>query len=337
LPAPFAPEAGQEHNGTDVAHPLTSQELLVQASRVRIGTRGSPLALAQAHEVRERLEAAHGRGRLSFEICPIKTSGDRIQDRPLADAGGKGLFTKEIEEALLAGEIDVAVHSMKDMPTELPPGLAITCYLPREDVRDAFLSAKAPCLAALPAGAVVATSSLRRQAQVRRLRPDLAVVPIRGNVDTRLRKLAEGVADATLLACAGLKRAGLADRITSPIPTEEILPAVAQGAIGVESRADDLDIAQLLAPINDQVTALAITMERAFLAGLDGSCRTPIAGLAELAGGRLTFRGMILTPDGTQCHITAREGRPEEAIRLAEDAAAELLRRAGPEFFRVLS
>ncbi|MGE0852309.1 MAG: hydroxymethylbilane synthase [Hyphomicrobiaceae bacterium] len=308
----------------------------MQASRVRIGTRGSPLALAQAHEVRERLEAAHGRGRLCFEICPIKTSGDRIQDRPLADAGGKGLFTKEIEEALLAGEIDVAVHSMKDMPTELPTGLAITCYLPREDVRDAFLSAKAPSLEALPAGAVVATSSLRRRAQVRRLRPDLAVVPIRGNVDTRLRKLAEGVADATLLACAGLKRAGLADRITSPIPTEEILPAVAQGAIGVESRADDLDVAQLLAPINDQATALVVTMERAFLAGLDGSCRTPIAGLAELAGNRLTFRGMILTPDGTQCHITAREGRPEEAIRLAEDAAAELLRRAGPEFFREL-
>jgi hydroxymethylbilane synthase len=264
----------------------------------------------------------------------IRTSGDRIQDRPLAEVGGKGLFTKEIEEALLAGDIDLAVHSMKDMPTVLPAGLAIGCYLPREDVRDAFVSAKAPALSALPAGAVVATSSLRRQAQVRRLRPDLAVVPMRGNVDTRLRKLQQGVADATLLACAGLKRLGLADRITAPVPVEEMLPAVAQGAIGVEIRVDDLATAQLLAPLNHQPTALAVTAERAFLAKLDGSCRTPIAGLAEIVGGRLKFRGMILTPDGRQCHAAQREGRPEEAIRLAEDVAAELLAKAGPDFFR---
>jgi hydroxymethylbilane synthase len=308
----------------------------LQASTIRLGTRGSPLALAQANEVRQRLEAAHGPGRLAFEVRAIKTSGDRIQDRPLAEAGGKGLFTKEIEEALLAGEIDVAVHSMKDMPTLLPPGLTIQCLLPREDVRDAFISSKAASLADLPHGAKVGTSSLRRQAQVRHARPDLVVVPLRGNVETRLRKLAEGAADATLLACAGLKRLGLTDCIASPVPPEEMLPAVAQGAIGVEMRADDPAIAELLAPINHQPTALAVAAERAFLAKLEGSCRTPIAGLAELLGGHLMFRGAILTPDGSQCHATRREGRPEEAIKLAEDAAAELLGRAGPDFFRAL-
>jgi hydroxymethylbilane synthase len=305
----------------------------LQGRTIRIGTRGSPLALAQAREVRERLERAHGAGRLAFEVHAIRTSGDRIRDRPLAEAGGKGLFTKEIEEALLAGGIDLAVHSMKDMPTALPPGLAVQCLLPREDVRDAFISSKAATLAELPKGAVVGTSSLRRQAQVKSLRPDLMVVPLRGNVETRLRKLADGVADATLLACAGLKRLGLADRITAPVPTEEMLPAVAQGAIGVECRADDTEMAQLIAPINHQATALAVAVERAFLARLEGSCRTPIAGLAELVGGRLTFRGAILTPDGSQSHQTKREGRPEEGLRLAEDAAAELLAKAGPDFF----
>ncbi len=302
-----------------------------------MGTRGSPLALAQAHEVRQRLEVAHGLGRLAFEVRAIKTSGDRIQDRPLAEAGGKGLFTKEIEEALLAGEIDIAVHSMKDMPTELPAGLTIQCLLPREDVRDAFICAKAKTLAELPAGAVVGTSSLRRQAQVKHARPDLTVVPMRGNVETRLRKLADGAADATLLACAGLKRLGLADRITAAIPTDQMLPAVAQGAIGVEMRADDAAMAELIAPINHQPTALAVAAERAFLAKLEGSCRTPIAGLAELVGDRLVFRGAILTPDGSQCHAARREGRPEEAIKLAEDAAAELLAKAGPDFFHARS
>ena len=308
----------------------------MQASTIRIGTRGSPLAMAQTREVRERLEAAHGPGRWAFEVRAIRTSGDRIQDRPLADAGGKGLFTKEIEEALLAGAIDLAVHSMKDMPTLLPAGLTVDCYLPREDVRDAFISSKAATLAGLPKGAVVGTSSLRRQAQVKHLRPDLVVVPLRGNVETRLRKLEEGVADATLLACAGLRRLGLVDRITTPVPTEEMLPAVAQGAIGVETRLGDIAMAELLAPINHEATALAVTAERAFLAKLEGSCRTPIAGLAELAAGRLAFRGMILTPDGHLCHATRREGRPEEALALAEDAAAELLTKAGPDFFAAL-
>jgi hydroxymethylbilane synthase len=308
----------------------------LQASKTRIGTRGSPLALAQAHEVRERLEAAHGPGRFDFEVRIIKTSGDRIQDRPLAEAGGKGLFTKEIEEALLAGEIDIAVHSMKDMPTVLPAGLAVTCILPREDVRDAFISLKASSLAELPRGAVVGTSSLRRQAQVLHVRPDLTVTPLRGNVETRLKKIEGGVVDATLLACAGLKRLGLASRITSPVSPEEMLPAVAQGAIGVETRADDIAMAEMLSAINDQPSALAVAAERAFLAKLDGSCRTPIAAVAELISGRLLFRGMILTPDGRQCHATWREGPPQEAIRMAEDAAAELLAKAGPDFLRAL-
>ena len=308
----------------------------MQAGKIRIGTRGSPLALVQAREVQQRLEAAHGAGRHTFEICAIKTSGDRIQDRPLSEAGGKGLFTKEIEEALLAGEVDVAVHSMKDMPTELPAGLTVACFLPREDVRDAFISSKASALSLLPQGAVVATSSLRRQAQVKHLRPDLTVVPMRGNVETRLRKLEGGAADATLLAMAGLKRLGLADRVTAPVPVDEMLPAVAQGAIGIETRTDDLAMARLLAPINHEPTALAVAAERIFLARLEGSCRTPIAALAELAGGRLAFRGMILTPDGRQCYATRREGLPAEALRLAEDAAAELLAKAGPDFLRGL-
>jgi hydroxymethylbilane synthase len=309
---------------------------------IRIGTRGSPLALAQAREVAARLAAAHGAS-LAFETCAIKTTGDRIQDRPLAEAGGKGLFTKEIEEALLAGTVDLAVHSMKDMPTALPPGLMVAAFLPREDVRDALISAKADsarALTDLPAGAVVATSSLRRQAQVRHLRPDLKVVSMRGNVATRLRKLAEGAADATLLAMAGLNRLGLTDRAAGPVSLEDMLPAVAQGAIGVEIRADDTAMAELLAPLNHQPTALAVTAERVFLARLEGSCRMPIAALGELAPGpaetRFVFRGMILSPDGSKCFQARREGRPEEALRLAEDAAAEVLAAAGPELLRAM-
>ena len=308
----------------------------MQAPLIRIGTRGSPLALAQAREVQARLEAAHQGAMLAFELHIIKTSGDRIQDRLLSEAGGKGLFTKELEEALLAGIIDLAVHSMKDMPTVLPAGLTVACFLPREDVRDAFIGRSVRSLAELPRGASVGTASLRRQAQVKRLRPDLAVVPMRGNVETRLRKLEAGDADATLLACAGLKRLGLESRITSPIPVEQMLPAVAQGAIGVEVRAGDERLADLLAPINDQSTALTVSAERAFLARLDGSCRTPIAGLAELEGARFVFRGEILTPDGAQSHATSRAGRPEEAVKLAVDAANELLGRAGPDFFRAI-
>ena len=300
--------------------------------RLRLGTRGSALALAQATAVRDRLATLHGFSPAQIRIETIRTSGDMIRDRPLAQAGGKGLFTKEIEEALLAGAVDIAVHSMKDMPTQLPTGLTVNCFLEREDVRDAFISPKAKSLAELPPGAVVATSSLRRQAQVRNLRPDLAVVPMRGNVGTRLRKIAEGVADATVLAMAGLKRLGLADRATAPVPVEEMLPAVAQGAIGIETRAGDLELAELLAPLNHEPTALAVTAERAFLAQLEGSCRMPIAALGELDGRRFVFRGMILTPDGREAYATRREGQPAQALQLAEDAADELLAKAGPDF-----
>jgi hydroxymethylbilane synthase len=309
----------------------------VQAKSIRIGTRGSPLALAQAREVEARLAAAHGAGTYACDIRVIRTSGDRIQDRPLSEAGGsKGFFTKEIEEALLAAEIDIAVHSMKDMPTLLVPGLMVGCYLPRQDVRDAFIGRGVATLAELAPGAVVATSSLRRQAQVRRLRPDLEVISMRGNVETRLKKLADGVANATILAMAGLNRLGLQDRVSSPVAVDLMLPAVAQGAVGIETRADDVAMARLLAPINHAPTALAVAAERAFLAKLDGSCRTPIAGLAELADSELVFRGMILTPDGREWHETLRRGPRQEAIPLAEDAAAELLAKAGPNFLRAL-
>jgi hydroxymethylbilane synthase len=304
----------------------------LQPSRLRIGTRGSALALAQAHEVRRRLAAAHGLDEATIEVVTIKTSGDRIQDRPLAEAGGKGLFTKEIEEALLAGEIDLAVHSMKDMPTVLPDGLTMSAMLPREDVRDAFISAKWPSIDALPQGAVVGSSSLRRQAQLRRMRPDLQVITYRGNVETRLRKLAEGAVDATLLAVAGLNRLGLADRITAAIPLDVMLPAVAQGAIGIETRFDDEDTIDLVTALNDATTALCVTAERAFLARLEGSCRTPIAGLGTLACGTFTFRGEILRPDGSEHHAVTKQGAPATAVQLATEAAEELLDRAGPGF-----
>lgn len=306
----------------------------MQAPVVRIGTRGSPLALAQVEEVQARLKAALGAAAPHFEVKIYKTTGDRIQDRLLSEAGGKGLFTKELEEALIAREIDFAVHSMKDMPTVLPEGLAIRSILPREDVRDAFISRKAKTFDDLPAGAVVATASLRRQAQVRRMRPDLQVAPLRGNVETRLRKLDEGVADATLLANAGLRRLGLEAHIASVVSSDLMLPACAQGAIGIEVRAGDADTTALIAHINHQPSALCVETERAFLGRLDGSCRTPIAGLAVLEAGRVHFRGMILKPDGSEAHATERRGAPQEAVKLAVDAAEELLAKAGPDFLK---
>jgi hydroxymethylbilane synthase len=306
-------------------------------SKIRIGTRGSRLALAQAYELRARLSAAHDLTDDDFEITIIKTSGDLIQDRPLSAVGGKGLFTKEIEDALLENGIDLAVHSMKDMPTRLPDGLDITCFLPREDVRDAFISLKVKRLMDLPKGAVLGTSSLRRQAQVKRLRPDLNVIMYRGNVDTRLRRLEEGGADATLLAFAGLKRLGLEERVTALISTDDMLPAVAQGAIGVEIREDDDRMFGMLETLNHTDTATCVAAERAFLAVLDGSCRTPIAGLAELKDGALRFRGSILTPDGRQCYETERQGSPSDAAFLGEDAGRELLSIAGPGFFQAVA
>jgi hydroxymethylbilane synthase len=278
--------------------------------------------------------AAHAMREDSFELQIIKTTGDSIQDKPLAEAGGKGLFTKEIEEALLSGKADLAVHSMKDMQTVLPLGLSIAAVLPREDVRDAFISLRYKCLGDLPPGAIIGTSSLRRRAQALRLRPDLKVVDFRGNVETRLRKLEQRMADGTFLACAGLNRLGKSNRIAAPMSVTEMLPAVAQGAIGIEIRISDEMAARLVAPLNHEPTALCVAAERAYLAKLDGSCRTPIAGLAQLNGGTIDFDGMILSPGGLRCLATHRQGPAAQALRLAEDAAAELLQRAGPDFFR---
>jgi len=303
---------------------------------LRIGTRGSALALAQAAELRARLAQAHAELAApgAIETVAIRTTGDRLGDRALAALGGKGLFTKELEEALLAGSIDCAVHSAKDLPSLLPEGLALVCHLPREDPRDAFFSPKAENLAALPPGAVVGTSSPRRRAQVLHARPDLRIVPLRGNVDTRLTKLAAGVVDATLLAVAGVKRLGLADRITRIMPSEEILPAVAQGAIGIESRIDDARVRRYLDAIDDRPTAACVTAERALMAALEGSCRTPMAALAELGvGGVLELRALIIRPDGSECLMAARRGTAAEAASLGADAGAELRRRASPGFF----
>jgi hydroxymethylbilane synthase len=307
---------------------------MAQSSGVlRIGTRGSPLALAQARQVRERLIAAHGLEPDQVAVEVIRTTGDRIQDRPLAEAGGKGLFTKEIEEALLAGTIDIAVHSAKDMPTVLPQGLAVAAYLPREDARDAFISRKAASLQDLAPGAKVGTASLRRQALVKRLRPDVEVVSLRGNVETRLRRIDEGVVDATLLALAGLRRLGLADAATMVLDIETFPPAVGQGAIAIEARNGDARAADALAPINHADTATVLAAERAFLAVLDGSCRTPIAGHAVVADGTLRFHGLILKPDGSAVFETRRTGSRAEAASLGADAGAELKSRAPADFF----
>lgn len=299
---------------------------------LRIGTRGSALALAQAHETRDRLAQAHGLPKDAFEIVVIKTTGDRVLDRPLSEIGGKGLFTREIEEALLSGGIDLAVHSTKDMPTIQPDGLVLDCFLPREDVRDAFISPHYDSIHALPQGAVVGTSSLRRRAQLLHRRPDLVLVEFRGNVQTRLQKLADGVAVATFLAMAGLSRLDRADLTRAPISPEDMLPAVAQGAIGIERRADDSRIAALLSAIHDPKTGERITAERAFLARLDGSCQTPIAGLAVHEGDDLWLRGEILSPDGTQVFSGERRALPADAAAMGADLAEELLRAAGPDF-----
>jgi len=302
-------------------------------SILRIGSRGSPLAQAQVREVKSRLAAAVGLDPERVAIEVIRTTGDVIVDRPLAEAGGKGLFTKEIEEALIAGAIDLAVHSSKDLPTVLPPGLVLAGFLPREDARDAFISRGAKTLLDLPPRAVIGTASPRRQALVKRARPDLAVSTLRGNVETRLRKLDAGEVDATILAVAGLKRLGLLATATAIFEPEEFLPAVGQGAIAIETRADDAEARALVAKIADADTAIALAAERAFLAVLDGSCRTPIAGHAQVAGGTLRFRGMIVKPDGSEAHEARREGRTADAAEIGADAGRELRARAGADFF----
>lgn len=298
---------------------------------LRIGTRGSPLALAQAHEVRDRLMAAHNLPQGAFDITVLKTTGDAIQNRPLSEIGGKGLFTKELEQALLDEAIDIAVHSMKDVPTRLQPGHIIGAVLPREDVRDALVSPQFKSIDELPQGAVFGTSSLRRRAQLLARRPDLQMVDFRGNVQTRLGKLADGVALATMLARAGLNRLDQS-ALGTDIPTDTLLPAIAQGAVGIEHR-ENPDMAAFLAPIHHEASSTRITAERAFLRALDGSCRTPIAGLAEFDGDKLTFRGEVLRPDGSEFLATTRASTPSEAEAMGIDAAQELLGKGSAAFF----
>lgn len=302
-------------------------------SPLRIGTRGSPLALAQAYETRERLSIAFGLSLDSFEIVVIKTTGDKVLNRPLKEIGGKGLFTKEIEEALLQDSIDIAVHSMKDMPVQQPDGLILDTFLPREDVRDAFVSRIHKSLADIPQGATVGTSSLRRKAQLMSKRPDLKIVEFRGNVQTRLKKLDDGVAECTFLAVAGLNRLKMEDIITAPISTDEMLPAVAQGAIGIERREKDIKVATMLEAIHNSTTGLLLSAERAFLEALDGSCETPIAGLAEFKNENLRFRGEILKTDGSEVYSDEQLVSKEDATLVGIEMAHKLLSQAGNDFF----
>ncbi len=300
-------------------------------ARIRIGTRKSRLAVAQAMEVKNRLLGAFPfLNQEQIELVKMETTGDRIQNRHLADIGGKGLFTKEIEEALTGGRVDIAVHSMKDMPDTLPPGMVIPCILEREDPRDAFISLRVRSLAELPQGAVLGTSSVRRQSQILKMRPDLKIVPFRGNVNTRLEKLARGEVDATLLAVAGLKRLDMAQAITEAISTEKMLPAVAQGAIGVECLESNHHILQVLAVINHPDSFTQVAAERGFLKELGGSCATPIAGLAEFTEkGTLHFQGLVASTDGAVFYRVEREGAPEDAERMGRDAGAEVKAKAG--------
>ncbi|WP_320201384.1 hydroxymethylbilane synthase [Agrobacterium sp. rho-13.3] len=305
----------------------------MQTKPFRIGTRGSPLALAQAFETRDRLMQAHGLPEAMFEIVPITTKGDRIADRALSEVGGKGLFTEELETKLLSGELDFAVHSSKDMATTLPEGLHLSAFLPREDVRDAFIGRAALKLIELPHGATVGSASLRRQALIRRVRPDLNVILFRGAVATRLRKLEDGLADATLLAFAGLKRLNMADVPTELLEIKDFLPAPAQGAIGIESRIGDTRVNDLLSAINHCPTYDAVSCERAFLSVLDGSCRTPIAGYAVCDGDDLHFSGLILTPDGRTEHGIELSGKRGQALELGKQAGEQVRTAAGTGFF----
>ena len=300
---------------------------------VRIGTRGSPLALAQTVETRDRLVAALPELAAdgAVEIVAIQTTGDRILDRPLADVGGKGLFTKEIDRAMLDRRIDLAVHSMKDVPTWLPDGIVLPCVLPREEPWDALISPHARRLSDLPAGSVIGTASLRRQAQILSRHPGLRVISFRGNVQTRLAKLERREADATILAVAGLRRLGMAAAGT-PMDPDEMLPAVGQGAIGITCRTDDERARDWLSRIDDAASRIRVTAERAFLEVLDGSCRTPIAGLADIvAGNRLSLRGLVARPDGSGRTETALEGPMADAARIGREAGEEIRSRVAPD------
>jgi len=308
---------------------------------LKIGTRASPLALWQADFAQDQLIEAWGAlaepERLS--IVEVTTTGDKIQDRPLAEVGGKGVFTKELDAALFDGRIDMAVHSMKDVPTWLPDGIVLAAILPRADVREVLVSPKADSIEGLPQGAVIGTTSLRRQAQAMTKRPDLRTTLFRGNVQTRLRKLEEGAADATFLAYAGLERLCMLEVATAVLEPDEMLPAVGQGAVGITCRADDAPVIELLAAVDHAPSRLCVDAERAMLAVLDGSCRTPIAGLAELSEGGETIRirGFLAWPDGHAGWSGERSGPASEAAALARDLGAELRAKAGDDFFAALA
>ena len=307
------------------------------ASPLKIGTRGSPLALAQAHETRQRLTDAFDLPEEAFEIVVIKTTGDNramiAADRRLKEIGNKGLFTREIEEAMLSGALDIAVHSTKDMPVEQPEGLVLDTFLPREDVRDAFISPTLDSIHDLPRGTVAGTSSLRRRAQLLNRRPDLTVVEFRGNVQTRLKKLGDGVADCTFLAMAGLRRLQMNDVPATAVAPEDMLPAIAQGAIGIERRGNDSRAAEMLSAIHDVECGQRLAAERSLLAGLDGSCETPIAGLAEFKDGALRLRGEVLRPDGSEAISEEAAGPAEDGYNLGHAMAESLLKQAGSGFF----
>ena len=299
--------------------------------KLRLGTRGSPLALWQAHAVRDALVKAHGWPQEAVEVQVIRTTGDAITDRALAQAGGKGLFTKELEEALLDRRIDLAVHSAKDMATRLPDGLHLVGYLPRADVRDALILREGSSLRDLPPGAKIGTASLRREAQLRRVRPDLKVSLLRGNVHTRLGKVESGEFDGTLLALAGLTRLGLADKASAVLDVTDFLPAVGQGAVAIETRFGDIAVDALIVPVVCPATGLAVRVERAYLGELDGSCRTPIGGLAEVIGDEIRFRGAVLSPDGTRYYEIVRYGSTSRALELGIAAGQEMRAMVPPE------
>ena len=315
---------------------LRTEILMARVDHIKLGTRGSPLAMAQAHEVRDCLISQHPELAAPglIEIIKIKTTGDVVQDRALSEVGGKGLFSKEIDTAQLDFQIDIAVHSMKDLETHLMPGIKLVAVLEREDVRDAFISNKVSSLDELSAGSVVGTSSLRRQAQILHKRPDLKVCLFRGNVQTRLRKLSEGAADATLLALAGLNRLGKSELVTEILSPEFILPAVAQGAIGITCREGDATMLELVSTLNHSPTMIRVIAERALLNALDGSCRTPVGGLADfLTDGDLRLRALVAKEDGSQVYVTERRGSASNATAMGRDAGEELRRRAGPDIF----
>jgi hydroxymethylbilane synthase len=298
----------------------------------RLGTRGSPLAIAQTRELKDRLIAAHGLDADAIEIVAIKTSGDMILNLPLSEAGGKGLFTKELDLALLVGNIEMAAHSAKDLPTILTAGIEIAGYLPRADVRDAWISPHAPHPLKLPPGSLVGTASLRRGAMVKRLRPDLRIALLRGNVETRLAKVAKGEVAATLLALAGLKRLGLEAAATAVLDVREFVPAAGQGAIAITIRAGDA-IQAFLAPVLDVATGIALAAERAFLKVLDGSCKTPIGAYARVEAGNVAFHAIVLKPDGSRFFETVASGPLAEAAMLGESAGQELAAQIPAGFF----